>query len=58
MSTTPQEPPEDRPVQAVNLPAEEDVEEADVDRQVDDPEEVANFTDPEPEQSGPAGEHD
>jgi hypothetical protein len=59
MTTTPQEQPEDRPVQAEDLPAEEDVEEADVARQVDeDPEELANYPDAESGEAGPSGEHD
>jgi hypothetical protein len=60
MSTTPQEPPEERPVEVEDLPDEENVEEADVARQVDeDPEALANYTDPEADEaSGPSGEHD
>jgi hypothetical protein len=46
MTTTPEE-PEERPVQAEGVPAEEDVDEAEVARQVDeDPEELENYTEP------------
>jgi hypothetical protein len=59
MSTTPQEPPEDRPLESEDLPGEENVAETDVARQVDeDPEELANYNDPEAEEAGPAAEHD
>lgn len=60
MSTSPTEPPEERPVQTEDVPVEEGVEEADAARQVEeDPEELANYTDPEADKSaGPAGEHD
>jgi hypothetical protein len=52
MSTSPQERPEDRPVEAEGVPAQEDVEAADAARQVDeDPEDLANYTDSEEEKA-------
>lgn len=58
MSTSPEEPPEDRPVQTEGVPAEEDIEEADVAAQKDDdPEAVANYTEAKSEEAGPASKH-
>jgi hypothetical protein len=52
MSTTSEERPEDRPVEAEGVPSAEDVDEADVARQVDeDPDELANYTDSEDEKA-------
>jgi hypothetical protein len=52
MSTSSEERPEDRPVEAGGVPSEEDVDEADVARQVhEDPEELANYTDSDDEKA-------
>ena len=59
MSTSPHEPPEDRPVRTEGVPAEEGVEEADVAaRKDEDPEAMANRPEAEAEEAGPASEHD
>ncbi len=51
MSTSPDE-AQERPVQAEGVPPEEDLDEAEVARQVDeDPEDLANYTDPEDEKA-------
>jgi hypothetical protein len=52
MSTSPEEAPEERPVQAGGVPAEEDVDTAEIAQQVDDdPEDLANYTDSEEEKA-------
>jgi hypothetical protein len=50
--STPSEEPEERPVQVEGVPPEEDVDEAEVARQVEeDPEGLANYTDSEEEKA-------
>jgi hypothetical protein len=64
MSTSPEEPAE-RPVQAEGVPPEEDLDEAEVARQVDeDPDDLANYTASEAEKADsgnvdadPSGDH-
>lgn len=52
MSASPGERPEDRPVQAEGVPAEEGLDEAESARQVDeDPDALANYTDSEQEKA-------